>query len=215
VTSGVDVKPHLRRLAREIAAFHATARSNSEITDSGSPASLRARWSANVAELRRRGLHEARADLMWREVTAYIDGRWWPRCGTRPTCFSSTRAMCSWSSSEPRRRGLSRPACRVRGLRTPALGPCPLAVVPRAPRRRATSRATALGNPGFGPPRVAVGASWPTPHAYGRSAASVRGRERSFRASLQSERWVLVGDQQRRVGLARTAPTPSTANTMR
>jgi aminoglycoside phosphotransferase family enzyme len=37
VTSGVDVKPHLRRLARDIATFHATARSNSEITDSGSP----------------------------------------------------------------------------------------------------------------------------------------------------------------------------------
>jgi uncharacterized protein len=59
VTSGVDVKPHLRRLARDIAAFHATARCNSEITDSGSPASLRARCSANVPELRRRGLNEA------------------------------------------------------------------------------------------------------------------------------------------------------------
>ena len=75
VRSGVDVTSHLRRLARDIAAFHATARTTPEITTSGSPASLRARWSTNVEELRGRGLPAEQADRIWDAVCAYIDGR--------------------------------------------------------------------------------------------------------------------------------------------
>jgi uncharacterized protein len=75
VVAGVDVTSHLRHLARDIAVFHATARTTAEITTSGSPASLRARWSSNVEELRRRGLPEEPAHLIWDEVCAYIQGR--------------------------------------------------------------------------------------------------------------------------------------------
>jgi uncharacterized protein len=75
VAAGADVRSPLRQLARDIAAFHATARTTHDITESGSPASLLARWSANVADLRRRRLSAERADLVWREVMAYIGGR--------------------------------------------------------------------------------------------------------------------------------------------
>jgi aminoglycoside phosphotransferase family enzyme/predicted kinase len=75
VASGADVTWSLRLLARDIAAFHATARTGPEISESGSPGSLLARWSANVEDLRRRGLSPERADLVRREVEAYIGGR--------------------------------------------------------------------------------------------------------------------------------------------
>lgn len=49
VAAGVDVGPHLRRLAREVAAFHATAHTSPEIAESGSPARLLARWSGDAS----------------------------------------------------------------------------------------------------------------------------------------------------------------------
>jgi aminoglycoside phosphotransferase family enzyme/predicted kinase len=75
VAAGVDVSADLRRLARDIAAFHATARTNREISEAGSPERLADRWRSNVEDLRRRGLAASCADLIWREATAYIEGR--------------------------------------------------------------------------------------------------------------------------------------------
>jgi aminoglycoside phosphotransferase family enzyme/predicted kinase len=75
VASGAEVTTPLRRLARDLAAFHATARTGREISEAGSPDRLLARWSANVDDLRRRGLPSERADLVWREAEAYVEGR--------------------------------------------------------------------------------------------------------------------------------------------
>lgn len=51
VGGGADVSDELRRLARDLAAFHATAGTNGEISESGSPTALEQRWRDNVATL--------------------------------------------------------------------------------------------------------------------------------------------------------------------
>ncbi|MBC9821189.1 AAA family ATPase [Terrabacter sp. MAHUQ-38] len=56
VDQGVDVTAALRHLARDLAAFHATARTNSEISACGAPDALRKRWLDNVGALRRLGV---------------------------------------------------------------------------------------------------------------------------------------------------------------
>lgn len=52
VSEGVDVRPDLRRLAKVVAAFHATARTDDQIASSGTPDALRARWLDNLETLR-------------------------------------------------------------------------------------------------------------------------------------------------------------------
>lgn len=78
VRQGVDVTGAMRQLAKQIAAFHSTARTNAEISAAGSPAALRERWRSNVAGLR--ALAPSRVSpLVVDEIetlsTAYVAGR--------------------------------------------------------------------------------------------------------------------------------------------
>jgi aminoglycoside phosphotransferase family enzyme/predicted kinase len=52
VRQRADVSEPLRQLAKKVAAFHATARTNAEISVAGSPRALGERWRSNVAGLR-------------------------------------------------------------------------------------------------------------------------------------------------------------------
>ena len=52
VRQHVDVSGPVRRLAKQLAAFHATARTNAEISLAGSPSALAERWWSNIAGLR-------------------------------------------------------------------------------------------------------------------------------------------------------------------
>jgi aminoglycoside phosphotransferase family enzyme/predicted kinase len=52
VTRGVDVSSGMRRLAKQVATFHATARTNGEIGSEGSPVALLRRWQSNITGLR-------------------------------------------------------------------------------------------------------------------------------------------------------------------
>ena len=51
VRSGADVDEHLRRLARLVAGFHATARTSPEIADAGSVDSVRRNWQEGLDQL--------------------------------------------------------------------------------------------------------------------------------------------------------------------
>lgn len=78
VREGSDVSAPLRQLAKQIAGFHATARSNAEISTAGSPLALAERWRSNIAGLR--ALAPCRvSDEVIDEVdalsSAYITGR--------------------------------------------------------------------------------------------------------------------------------------------
>ncbi len=64
VREGVDVGPDLRRLARIMAAFHTSARTNAEIAACGSPAALEGRWRANLATLDRAAISAPSRDRL-------------------------------------------------------------------------------------------------------------------------------------------------------
>lgn len=52
VRQGADVTGAMRQLAKQIAAFHSTARTNTEISAAGSPTALGERWRSNITGLR-------------------------------------------------------------------------------------------------------------------------------------------------------------------
>jgi aminoglycoside phosphotransferase family enzyme/predicted kinase len=52
VRQGVDVTGAMRQLAKQIAAFHSTARTNTEISAAGTPIALAERWRSNITGLR-------------------------------------------------------------------------------------------------------------------------------------------------------------------
>jgi aminoglycoside phosphotransferase family enzyme/predicted kinase len=52
VRQGADVAGPVRQLAKQIAAFHSTARTNAEISAAGSPTALGERWRSNITGLR-------------------------------------------------------------------------------------------------------------------------------------------------------------------
>lgn len=78
VQQGADVAAPVRQLAKQIAAFHATARTNPEIAECGSPAALAGRWRSNIDGLRTLAPAEVPEALL-AEIealsTAYLVGR--------------------------------------------------------------------------------------------------------------------------------------------
>ena len=64
VRAGTDVRGPLRQLARDLAAFHATARTGAAIAACGSAAALRRRWQDNVRGLREHPVATVPADLL-------------------------------------------------------------------------------------------------------------------------------------------------------
>src|SRR6476469_5504022 len=51
VRAGAPVRDHLRDLARSVAAFHAAARRDADVTAEGSRDALGARWAANIEQV--------------------------------------------------------------------------------------------------------------------------------------------------------------------
>lgn len=78
VRAGVDVDPHLRAIARRLAAFHSAAPTSVEIEQAGAPASLRRNWEEGLdqlADLAGPSLDPSRiAQLRWLAL-GYLDGR--------------------------------------------------------------------------------------------------------------------------------------------
>jgi aminoglycoside phosphotransferase family enzyme/predicted kinase len=52
VRQPIDLSDPVRQLAKQVAAFHATARTNPEISEAGSPRAVEERWRSNIAGLR-------------------------------------------------------------------------------------------------------------------------------------------------------------------
>jgi aminoglycoside phosphotransferase family enzyme/predicted kinase len=78
VRQGADVHDDLRRLARLIAAFHATATTSPEIEAAGSASMVAALWRAGLDGLRpfvRKGLHESAIQRMEQLSDRYLRGR--------------------------------------------------------------------------------------------------------------------------------------------
>lgn len=78
VLSGADIGAELRRLARLIAAFHATASTSPEIEQAGSPTRIAALWRAGLAELRpyaTRGVNATDLERMELLSDRYVRGR--------------------------------------------------------------------------------------------------------------------------------------------
>jgi len=78
VRSGVEVRSDLRQLARGVAAFHASARTNQAITSCGSAEALAARWRSNTEGLRELGpllVTKATLDEIEELALRYIAGR--------------------------------------------------------------------------------------------------------------------------------------------
>ncbi|MGI5132839.1 AAA family ATPase [Pseudonocardia sp. CA-107938] len=78
VTEGAPVDAALRDLARLVAAFHARAHRGPEVAVDGGAAALRARWTANIAELaayRDTVLDGADVDEIARLALRFVDGR--------------------------------------------------------------------------------------------------------------------------------------------
>jgi uncharacterized protein len=78
VRAGVDVRGPLRRLARQLAAFHAVARAGPEVAAEGTRDALRGRWRDNIEATRPyRGtvLDEAEAEDVERLAFRYLAGR--------------------------------------------------------------------------------------------------------------------------------------------
>jgi aminoglycoside phosphotransferase family enzyme/predicted kinase len=78
VRAGVDVGPDLRQLAKDLAAFHATARTGPDGARCGSSEALRQRWQDNVQGLRDHPVAPVGAELADRiEELAleFVDGR--------------------------------------------------------------------------------------------------------------------------------------------
>ncbi|HEY4419879.1 MAG TPA: AAA family ATPase [Pseudonocardia sp.] len=76
VTADADVEDDLRGLARLVAAFHANADRGPEIAAEGGRDALRARWTANIAELRAvRGPTARTIDAIEDLALRFLDGR--------------------------------------------------------------------------------------------------------------------------------------------
>ncbi|MGO4343076.1 AAA family ATPase [Pedococcus sp. 2YAF34] len=78
VRAGADVGPDLRRLAKDLAAFHATARTGDDIARCGSAEALRKRWEDNVQGLRDHPVTTVGAELADRVeelALEFVDGR--------------------------------------------------------------------------------------------------------------------------------------------
>ncbi|MFN2345746.1 MAG: AAA family ATPase [Dermatophilaceae bacterium] len=78
VCSGVEVRSDLRRLARVVAAFHASAPTDQAITACGSAEALAARWRSNIEGLRELGpmlVTKATLDEIEELALRYIAGR--------------------------------------------------------------------------------------------------------------------------------------------
>ena len=78
VTAGADVSSEIRRLAKQVAAFHATARTNAQIGAEGEPDALTRRWRSNLAGLRDLAPTRVPAgslDEVERLSEAYVAGR--------------------------------------------------------------------------------------------------------------------------------------------
>jgi aminoglycoside phosphotransferase family enzyme/predicted kinase len=78
VRAGVEVGPDLRRLAKDLAAFHATARTGTDVASSGSAAALRRRWQDNVQGLRDHPVSTVGPELADRVeelALEFVDGR--------------------------------------------------------------------------------------------------------------------------------------------
>lgn len=76
--AGEDVRDHLRRLARLVAGFHATARTSPRIAAAGSVEGLRHNWATGLASLgdfAGRVLDDATYDGLCRLSARYLDGR--------------------------------------------------------------------------------------------------------------------------------------------
>jgi aminoglycoside phosphotransferase family enzyme/predicted kinase len=78
VREGTDVSRQVRQLAKQVAAFHATARRNADIGTAGRPLALAERWRSNIAGLR--ALAPSRVapealDAIEALSTAYVSGR--------------------------------------------------------------------------------------------------------------------------------------------
>lgn len=76
--TGAPLDDPVRAVARMLAAFHATARRDAEITVEGGRDALRARWTDSFEELRRfRGtvLDEALVAELQRRASRFLDGR--------------------------------------------------------------------------------------------------------------------------------------------
>jgi aminoglycoside phosphotransferase family enzyme/predicted kinase len=78
VRSGVEVRSDLRQLARDVAAFHASARTDEAITSCGSAEALAARWRSNTEGLRELGpqlVTKATLDEIEELALRYVAGR--------------------------------------------------------------------------------------------------------------------------------------------
>jgi aminoglycoside phosphotransferase family enzyme/predicted kinase len=78
VRRGVDVSSGMRRLAKQVATFHATARTNGEIGAEGGPVALGRRWQSTIAGLRELAPSRVTAEQVDEVETlaaAYIAGR--------------------------------------------------------------------------------------------------------------------------------------------
>lgn len=78
VRAGVDVAPHLRAVARRLAAFHAAAPTSAEIEHAGAPASLRRNWEEGLdqlADLAGPSLDPSGIAQLRRLALSYLDGR--------------------------------------------------------------------------------------------------------------------------------------------
>ena len=77
VRAGAPVRDHLRDLARSVAAFHAAARRDPDVTAEGSRDALGARWAANIEQVRaQRGLPAPETvDAVDRLAARFLAGR--------------------------------------------------------------------------------------------------------------------------------------------
>ena len=75
VRSGRLVADEVRSIARQVAAFHARARTGPEVIRRGTRDALRARWDANLAQARASNLDPASLDEIQSLVHRFVDGR--------------------------------------------------------------------------------------------------------------------------------------------
>ena len=78
MATGADVGDHLQAIARQMAAFHTTAKRGPRIAQEGRARALRRRWEANLdetVEFRGRVLEEAVHDEIGARALGYVDGR--------------------------------------------------------------------------------------------------------------------------------------------
>ncbi|WP_406830653.1 AAA family ATPase [Pedococcus sp. KACC 23699] len=78
VRQGSDVTEAVRQLARQVASFHSSARTNAQISECGSPEALEQRWRSNTEALRQlapSGVPTATIAEVERLCAAYVSGR--------------------------------------------------------------------------------------------------------------------------------------------